>query len=411
MHVPSALATLAVLVRRGYSPASIFVSAHEDGFASVDVQELFQQGEAILYSGENNGSTSTPWSYEPACTQVLDNLGSTLCVYTSKTFGNNRGISLFTTPTIAEKIAISAPFHTSDALSDNAINTYESRWYTSPTPGRGLGLFAKAPVRRGETITANTPVLVAYTEGFLPKAEREKFLRIAVDQLPAPTRASLLELSNLYRDPDMLLQGVVSGNAFDLQISGRGHLAIFPEAARINHACSPNSLFRTNSSLLSHQVLALRSIDKDEEITIAYSNPLETYAERQNHLRDSFHFTCTCSRCSRGEIADGPLKEIADLQAALSDWTPTSEANVKKAERLIKIYQDEGLDGYIDPAYCHAALTYNSVGGLRGAQKYIKLALEANKLRLGPTASDLGACNGMAENPQGHWSWRMRKPI
>ena len=410
MHIWSALAGLAVLLQYATSPASRFVQAHEDTFAGVDTQQLLQPGEPGLYSGENNASSFAPWSYEPFCTQVLDNLESKLCVYTSRTFGNNRGLSVFTTPSLAEKIALLVPFHNPDALSDIAINTDESRWYTSPTPGKGLGMFAKDTVRRGEKILANTPVLVAYTEGFLPKGEREKFLRIAVDQLPAPTRASLLELSNLYRDPDVLLQGVISGNAFDLQIAGRGHLAVFPEAARINHACSPNSLFRLDPSLLSHQVYAVRPIGKDEEITIAYSNPLETYANRQHHLRESFHFTCTCARCSRGETADELLNEIAELQAALSDWTPHSAASVKKAERLVKIYEDEGLHGYIDPAYCHAALTYNAVGGLRGAQKYIKLALEANKLRLGPTASDLGACNGLADNPENHWSWRLRKP-
>lgn len=410
MHIWNSLAKLAVLLAPTSSLASIFVEAQQDDFGSVDVQQLLQPSAPDLRSIENNASAFAPWSYEPVCTRALDNLGSKLCVYTSRTFGNGRGISLFTTPTMSEKIAASAPFNIPTVLSDNAINIVESRWYTSLTPEKGLGMFANERVRRGDTITANTPVLVAYSEGFLPKAEREKFLRIAVDQLPLPTRESLLELSNLYDDPDIALQGIVSGNAFDLQIGGSGHLAVFPEAARINHACSPNSQFRVDPSLLSHQVLAVRSIDKDEEITIAYSNPLEPYAKRQSHLRNSFHFTCTCSRCSQGEVTDKLLNEIANLQGALSDWTPTSEASIKKAERLVKIYQDEGLDGYIDPAYCHAALTYNSVGGLRGAQKYIKLALEANNLRLGPTALSLGACDGMAENPQAHWSWRRRKP-
>jgi hypothetical protein len=409
MHIWNGLAILAVLSPSTRSLASIFVKAHQD-IGSVDVQQLLQPSEPDLRSIENNASAFAPWSYEPICTRVLDNLGSKLCVFTSQTFGNGRGISLFTTPTISEKIAASAPFHAPNVLSSNAINIVESRWYTSPTPKKGLGMFAKDRVGRGDTITANTPVLVAYTEGFLPKVEREKFLRIAVDQLPLPTRESLLELSNLYDDPDIALQGIVSGNAFDLQVGGSGHLAVFPEAARINHACSPNSQFRVDPSLLSHQVHAVRSIGKDEEITIAYSNPLEPYTTRQSHLRNSFHFTCTCSRCSQGEAADEALNEIAELQGALSDWTPTSQASIKKAERLVKIYQDEGLDGYIDPAYCHAALTYNSVGGLRGAQKYINLALEANKLRLGSTALGLGACDGMAENPQAHWSWRRRRP-
>lgn len=410
MHIWSALASSGVLLSSSNILPLILAAAQQDTFGSVNTHQLLQPGEPDLHSNDNSTTAFAPWCYEPICTRVLDGIGSKLCVYTSKTFANNRGLSLFTTPEASEKIVASAPFRTPDVLSENAVNVVKSNWYTKLTPGKGLGMFAKADIQLGETITANTPVLIAFTEGILPKSEREEFLRIAVDQLPVTTRNSLLELSNLYDDQDISLQGRISGNAFDLQIDGNGHLAVFPEASRINHACSPNAQFRVESSLLSHYVHAVRSIGKDEEISIAYSNPLEPFAQRQHHLRQSFRFICMCSRCSQGEEADRALNEIAELQQELSDWTPSSGASVKKAEKLVKTYQTLGLHGYIDPAYCHAALMYSSVGSLRGAQKYIDLATEANRLRLGPTASDLGACNNMASHLQGHWSWRRRKP-
>ncbi|KAK5055198.1 hypothetical protein LTR84_012947 [Exophiala bonariae] len=411
MLVLPALAAIFVLLLCLKTSPSSFVEAQQDSLGRINVHELLQLVEPNLLSEDNNTNDFAPWSYKPICTRFIDSIGSKLCVYTSSTFGNYRGLSVFTTPEISRKIAASVSFRSPKSLADHALNVVESRWYTKPTPGKGLGMFAGDHIRPGERVTANTPILIAYTEGFLPKAEREEYLRIAVDQLPGPTKKSLLELSTLYDDREIPIQGIISGNAFDLQIDGNGHLAVFPEASRINHACSPNSQFRVDSSLLSHYVVAVRSIDKDEEITIAYSNPLEDHAQRQQHLKQSFDFTCRCLRCSQGQEADAALNEIAELQLILSDWTPSSEASIKKAEKLVKTYQDLGLEGYMDPAYCHAALMYNSVGSIRGAKKYIDLAIEANKLRLGPKLSDLGACDNMVDEFQSHWSWRRRKPV
>lgn len=410
MLVQTVLAALFVLLLSPNTSPFLFVDGQQDNLGSINVHELLQLVGPNLHSEDNSTDAFAPWSYEPVCTRFLDRIGSKLCVYTSIPFSNNTGLSIFTTPDISRKIAASVSFHSSDNLSDNAIDVVKSRWYTKPIPEKGLGMFANEHIQSGETVTANTPVIIAYTEGFLPKAEREEYLRIAVDQLPDPTKKSLLELSSLYDGGDIPIQGIISGNAFDLQIDGSGHLAVFLEASRINHACSPNSLFRVDPSLLSHYVIAVRPIGKDEEITIAYSSPLEDYAQRQQHLSQSFHFICSCLRCSQGQEADKALHEIAELQQILSDWTPSSEASIKKAEKLIKLYQDLGLEGFMDPAYCHAALMYNSVGSLRGAKKYIDLAIKANKHRLGPTAADLGACNNMVENLQSHWSWRRRKP-
>jgi hypothetical protein len=382
---------------------------HERFLYEAQFQDLLQSGELDVHLDDNGASSFNPWDHEPTCTRQLEALGSKLCVYTSKRFGNGRGISLFTTPQVASFVATLAPFQDFDFFSSNGMNGFIDAWYTEATPDKGTGMFAKRNLSRGDTITAYTPVLLAFQENILPKHEREKFLRMAVERLPPHTKEAYYQLSRISDDQAIVTQDIVSANSFEMVLDGSPHLAVIPEPSRINHACMPNAQFHTRPEYLTHWIQAVRPINRSEEITIAYSSPLAPYADRQQYLRNGFGFTCTCPRCERGGTADRALTEINTLENVLSDWEPSSTASTKQAEQLLRIYINEGLDGYMDPAYCHAALTYNAAGSVRGAEKYIKLAEETQRLRLGPGVSDLGACNGMKDNLQNHWSWRRRK--
>jgi len=175
-----------------------------------------------------------------------------------------------------------------------------------------------------------------------------------------------------------------------------------------------------SSDLLTHFVHAVRPIEKDEEITISYAPPLRLHAERQEFFQSVFQFKCTCRRCSPGshdqgrtiEDSDRATQEIIHLQHQLSQWTPGSTATVKKAERLVKLYEAEGLEGFMDLAYGHAALTYNGVGSARGAKKYANLAVEATRLKYGFDAVGLQKATEweqFASDPMSHSTWRARK--
>lgn len=165
---------------------------------------------------------------------------------------------------------------------------------------------------------------------------------------------------------------------------------------------------------------AVRPIEKDEEITISYAPPLRLHAERQEYFQSVFHFTCTCPRCSPethkhdrtvGD-SDHATQEIAALQWELSQWTPDSTATVKKAEKLIKLYEAEGLQGFMDLAYGHAALTYNGVGSRRGAKKYADLAVEATWLKYGfdeKGKKKVEEWREFAKDPMSHATWRARR--
>jgi len=178
-----------------------------------------------------------PWSYEPVCTEFLENIGSELCVYTNSTFSNGRGISIFTTPRIAEQFAKLLPFQDATAL--DGINGPRGPWYTQELPGKGTGMMADRDLERGDLTTAYTPVLLMYMDKVLSTRDREGLLRIAIDQLPSASRAAYLKLSTIYGNPTVIAQDVLKANNFEIQVGGEMHLAIFPETSRLNHDCAP----------------------------------------------------------------------------------------------------------------------------------------------------------------------------
>jgi hypothetical protein len=191
-----------------------------------------------LSYAENGGNPDfSLWSYKPVCTEILEGIGSKLCVYTNTTFSSGRGISIFTTPRIAEEFAVLLPFQDSTAL--DGINNSEGPWYPQKLPDKGIGALAKRNLERGDLITAYTPVLLVHREDTLSTQKREEFLRIAIDQLPVASREAYLSLATTFSNPALVVQDIVNTNAYDMQVGGQMHLAILPETSRINHDCAP----------------------------------------------------------------------------------------------------------------------------------------------------------------------------
>jgi ribosomal RNA assembly protein len=158
-------------------------------------------------------------------------------VYTNSTFSGGRGISIFTTPRIAEEFVALLPFRDSTVL--DGINNPDGPWYTQKLPAKGIGMLAKRNLKRGDLIAAYTPVLLAHMEDALSARDREKFLRFAVDQLPVATKESYFSLATIFGDPTVIVQDVVKANAFEMQVGGQMHLAVIPEPSRMNHECAP----------------------------------------------------------------------------------------------------------------------------------------------------------------------------
>jgi hypothetical protein len=341
---------------------------------------------------------------------VLQTINSKLCVYTNSSFSNGRGISIFTTPRLAEEFANLPAFQDAAALASKKVNIDSGVWRTEGLPGKGVGMLAKNKLEFKSRITAYTPALVAYLEEAdeLSTMEREKFYRIAIYQLPDATREAYLQLAYIYGQPSVRVQDIVKANTFQLQVGGQNHMAVFPETSRINHACSPNSQYYLDPALLTHFVHATRSIAPSEEITISYTSPLELTEMRQQHLQEGFHFTCTCPRCSNKEKTDATLKDIHKIQSSLNDWSASSTGSSKLAEKMIQLYRKEGLEGFLDIPYGFAALAYNAAGNVKKAGYYAQQAKDAILMKDGPWTSNMAIWEELLKDPKKHWSYNRR---
>lgn len=67
-------------------------------------------------------------------------------------------------------------------------------------------------------------------------------------------------------------------------------------ASCINHSCCPNAAysFTPNGTVT---VRSVRALQAGEELTIAYTDLLQTLDERQQCLLERYAFECCCSRC------------------------------------------------------------------------------------------------------------------
>ncbi|KAG9233383.1 hypothetical protein BJ875DRAFT_512278, partial [Amylocarpus encephaloides] len=355
------------------------------------------------------------WSHRPVCTEHHVDIDSELCVYTKAGFRDGRGISIFTTPDIAQEFADLKIFHDTSSTPEKEVTIRP--WKTQELPGKGVAMIAGRDLQRGDLITAYTPALIVNRDKILLVKEEEEYLRRAIDQLPVATRASYLELATMYNDPTIIVQDVLKSNSFDLQVGGRMHLAIFPEPSRLNHDCAPNAQYYLDPGTLTHYVHATRSIAEGVEITVPckrnlYLNidtsPFQETKARQEHLRQGFHFTCNCKLCTNAKLSDAVLKRLQALQKKLGNWEHPEDGTRDDAMELIGLYKNQGLDSFLDLPYGFASLAYNSFGDARRAIRYARLAAEATEMKFGPGAADINLWQRIMEEPEKHWSWRYR---
>jgi hypothetical protein len=80
------------------------------------------------------------------------------------------------------------------------------------------------------------------------------------------------------------------------------------------------------------------------------------------------------------------------------------------AEQLLFLYENEGLQGFMDIPYGFSALEYSAVGDAVKARQYAEKAREAILMKDGMWAPNLKIWEGMLreEGVEGHWSWERR---
>ncbi|KAL8297957.1 hypothetical protein RB597_007059 [Gaeumannomyces tritici] len=355
-------------------------------------------------------SRTAGWSGPHACVGVY-------CVHANAELGD--GIVLFTTDRNAKHVmdlrptAHDALESSSSSSSSSSSDLKDPPFAERALPGKGLGLVAKRPIRRGELVMAEAPAMLTQKRVLEDRSGRYvEALGLAVRSLPAARRKAFMRQGRSgdgvggYEILDILLT-----NSFRLALAGEGeagfHYGNFPSASRINHDCRPNLVSRTDGNLV-FRAYAARAIAPGEELTISYIDSLAPAAERQAHTRAVWGFVCGCEHCrlSTAEASSSisRIRRLARLEEELAKPEKLDE-RLAMAQELLDIYGVERLEGKLSKPYKLAALSYCMLGMEDPARRYASLAAEALALEKGKDAQDMSAVRALVDNLKEHSCW------
>ncbi|KAK0621466.1 hypothetical protein B0T17DRAFT_467302, partial [Bombardia bombarda] len=360
------------------------------------------------------------WTHTAPCLQS-EHSPRKHCVFTDNTFAHGRGISIITTARRADYLATNPAF--AEPNITQHINQDLVRTATTPPvyamrefPGKGMGLVATTHIRRGDLIMANTASIIIDYRAFedLPKDDYQRLQTHAVDFLPSPHRAALLNLSTHDDAADLShtarVDKLLATNAFDIDPDAddaardHGFYVVFPEIARMNHDCRANADYFFDHATLAQYIHATRDIAPGEELTLSYINPLMPREARMARLKELWGFECACRFCQRERArADASDARIGQIEE------PKKGAGCPEmAELLISLYEQEELGGMMYEAYAAAAREYNGRGDVWTAVKYARLAIDWGIPSVGERDADVLDMQRLVANVWIHWSWMWR---
>lgn len=358
------------------------------------------------------------WNMEPVC--LHDAKAGSNCVYTSTWFAGGRGLSLVTSP-LEEILLLQAEVFKRAATNPDVVgdqhgdlNLAETRFKQRKIPGKGIGLVATQSIQRGDVIYAKTPLTIHSETAMkaLRKPHRYLLMQISVERLPKASRELFFEMKghfggNKYSDRvnTNSFAGRL-GQAFDV------YWNVYPEGARLNHDCRPNTAYNINPDTLVHSMNVLRPIHPGEEITDSYILPYHTWIERRERTHKQWGFNCSCNLCTAPdhviERSDDRLLMITQLERQLGNLSfalDSRTAGPGTVEALISLYKQERLDGAIAEAYSFAALEYAYIADKHMTQKYAALAVEALQLWRGEWHAATKGFMELLVYPERHSAW------
>jgi hypothetical protein len=167
---------------------------------------------------------------------------------------------------------------------------------------------------------------------------------------------------------------------------------------------------------LIHATQASRTIHPSEEITIPYINILQPRADRQSALSNYWGSPALvlCALVPQPIVMhlmrgfDGLFSyRIPSLTGAGKSIGPPSTA-----EKLIDLYDQEGIHAAKGIGHMFAALAYNAVGDTNMARSHAEKALEAglvNNGHGGEGDGDRGEMRSLLGWPEERWSFMTRR--
>lgn len=225
-------------------------------------------------------------------------------------------------------------------MTSNIKETYK----ICESPGRGMGLFANRPIKRGELIISEKP-MVTLNNGY----NTANTLEQRIEKLSQAEKDMFYSLSNSWPLISPKCMGIFKTNALPLGVDSPTG-AIFPIIARSNHSCLPNANHYWNESKGLETIFALKDIENNEEIHLSYCDPYTDKQTRQAKLKDGFTFDCNCEICSiedkiaqkRSDIRRNILKKLDAEIPELALYQPVKALD--KIYTMQNLMKEEGLE-------------------------------------------------------------------
>ena len=185
-------------------------------------------------------------------------------------------------------------------------------------PNRGRGMVAQADLEPGTLVLVESAAAVAFPSHVL--AKRVPAGSIAVNLLKNQNRTDIFELNlasnniseGLVRgaeeyksNPELYLKSLLTENGFAWWDSTKCNLSqgahdhgygLWLQAALFNHSCVANACYGFLGNLLV--VRTVKTVLKDEEITLSYVSAHDSLADRTARLKRR-GFQCLCPLCER----------------------------------------------------------------------------------------------------------------
>ncbi|KAJ7474732.1 hypothetical protein FB451DRAFT_1088372 [Mycena latifolia] len=215
--------------------------------------------------------------------------------------------------------------------------TYEIR----ATPNMGLGMFAKRALKLGDRILCERPALV-YPNHFRSSnptlstsaEELEAAFCVALDQMRVHDRIAYRKLATgpdrFSKDGDLIR--IARVNCFQFPPNPPGgpnerwtigdYRAVYLDASRINHSCSPNTIAEFDFPSFLFLVRAVRDIQEGEEISTQYCALNALKLHRRQFLAFCMD-SCGCSVCTNSVAADASEAR----RKAIASYSPWSIVN------------------------------------------------------------------------------------
>ncbi|KAG7134325.1 SET domain-containing protein 5 like [Verticillium longisporum] len=326
----------------------------------------------------------SPWTHPPHCasSSLHDRYASLYCAFTKDDFQGTGGLVAFTSAKVAAEAHRSLEdrdprwlrFPSRDAPLSSLSGSNKPRYALVDVGAKGLGLVAQEPIKKGDVLAREGPVMLKMVErpkemdkGEAQAAQERAFLQLA--------KAEQLEILDLARNAGgHPIDDIVRTNSFEVKFQGVAHFALFKDISRINHACKPNAVTRWSQTKLQMEVIAYHDIKAGEEITISYAPMHLLSDDRRDMIISSWGFECKCPICTdEGEmyLSDMHRRQLDRIMEELAMPEVRTPALVSElVSEMEDMIDDEALDSQRGDLYGVVSRVWSEVGDYAKALRY-----------------------------------------